>query len=121
VDISNRYVLTCGMNRRLHSADHNEARSMYHTSTSTGTLCSHLYKFHLDEWVEECDLLGGDGLLKMSEKSSLRSEKESMGEGGWLDEWLGTEDGDSEWWEVARLRTLCWLVPAPARVSAASG
>jgi hypothetical protein len=43
------------MKRRTHSADSNEPRSKFSTNTSTSSLRAHLFKFHLDEWVEECD------------------------------------------------------------------
>jgi hypothetical protein len=42
----------------MHSADPEEPRSQFSTSTSTGTLRQHLLKFHLDEWVQECDKHG---------------------------------------------------------------
>jgi len=43
--------------RRMHSADPTESCSHFSTSTATGTLRQHLYKFHLDKWVAECDKL----------------------------------------------------------------
>ena len=46
------------MGRTLHSADPDEPRSQFSTSTGTGTLRQHLSKFHLDEWVDECDKHG---------------------------------------------------------------
>jgi hypothetical protein len=46
------------MGRTLHSADPDEPRSQFSTSTGTGTLRQHLCKFHLDEWVDECDKHG---------------------------------------------------------------
>lgn len=46
------------MGRTLHSADPDEPRSQFSTSTGTGTLRQHLCKFHLDDWVDECDKHG---------------------------------------------------------------
>lgn len=48
-------VLLTIINRRDHAANPAEPPSRFNTSTATGPLRQHLFKVHLEEWVETCD------------------------------------------------------------------